>query len=327
MLDWSARLDDLDHFLSTQYRVEDRIATEILLSALVDCPRTAGLWTVFETAYYSRDCTRAWFSFGGSWRPRSMGAIRADRPRNLHRDLTDWLEDSSPRLFIEPDFEQPRSIGHLAELPFLLGKCLRIRARLTASVATQPVDERVDQQRADELGELTRHVLEDRISARPSDPPRWSEPPGFRYYTELAQHLGGWQRSWAELANLLRVLAVRRAYIFGRGEVGEEDWPVLQRVLRDTVPVWITRAIERLRAGEDQRTGHLVLARAMRIDSDPHKADIVAKRELVRLHRAGLIHYDSQTATWKLVAEHASGVGEVIDGRAFEARTTAAQAR
>jgi hypothetical protein len=147
------------------------------------------------------------------------------------------------------------------------------------------------------------------------------------YYTELVQRLSGWQPSWAELVNLFRVLAARHAFLFGRREVVEEDWPILQRVARDMVPVWVTRAIERLRADPDQRIDHLVLARAMRIDSDPHKADIVAKRELGRLQKAGLIHLNSQHMDWKLVSEHASGVGEVIDGRAFETQAAQAQAR
>jgi hypothetical protein len=298
-----------------------------LLSALVPCPRTAGLWIVLETAYYSRDCTQAWFSFGGNWMPRSLGAVRADRPRNLHRDLTGWLEDESSRLFIEPDFEQPRSVGHLAELPSLLGKCLHIRARLTASVATQPVDARQSDLRAEQLAEFSRRVLEDRIGDGPEDRPRWSEPPGFLYYTELVQRLSGWQRSRAELVNLFRLLAVRRAYLYGRLEVTGEDWKILARVARDMVPMWITRAIERLRADPDHRIDHLVLARTMRIDSDRHKADIVAKRQLGRLYKAGLIDLNSQHMDWKLVPEHASGVGGVIDGRAFEARAAQTQAR
>jgi hypothetical protein len=72
MLDWDARLDDLHHFLVTAYRVEDRQAVEILLSALVPCPRTFTFWTVLETNFYSRDCMRTWFSFGDHWAPRSL---------------------------------------------------------------------------------------------------------------------------------------------------------------------------------------------------------------------------------------------------------------
>src|SRR6516225_6848101 len=35
MLDWSRRVDDLAFHLATQYRMEDRVALEILLSALI----------------------------------------------------------------------------------------------------------------------------------------------------------------------------------------------------------------------------------------------------------------------------------------------------
>jgi hypothetical protein len=46
MLDWSGRLDDLLFFLSSAYKIEDRQAVEILLSALIPCPRTPSFWTV-----------------------------------------------------------------------------------------------------------------------------------------------------------------------------------------------------------------------------------------------------------------------------------------
>jgi hypothetical protein len=38
MLDWGARLEDLDHFLAIQCRVEDRKAVEILLSGFDALP-------------------------------------------------------------------------------------------------------------------------------------------------------------------------------------------------------------------------------------------------------------------------------------------------
>jgi len=41
MIDWSARIDELAFQLATQYRMEDRAALEILLSALIPCRRTA----------------------------------------------------------------------------------------------------------------------------------------------------------------------------------------------------------------------------------------------------------------------------------------------
>jgi hypothetical protein len=66
VMDWSGRLDDVAYFVSTAYRMEDHEALEILLSALISCPRTPSLWTVLETNYYRRSCESAWFSFGAS---------------------------------------------------------------------------------------------------------------------------------------------------------------------------------------------------------------------------------------------------------------------
>ena len=40
MLDWTGRLDGLAFHLSREYSIEDRGAIEILLAALIDCPRT-----------------------------------------------------------------------------------------------------------------------------------------------------------------------------------------------------------------------------------------------------------------------------------------------
>jgi hypothetical protein len=40
--------------------------------------------------------------------------------------------------------------------------------------ATQPVDERAAEERADKLSALTRSALEGNINVRPADPPRWA---------------------------------------------------------------------------------------------------------------------------------------------------------
>jgi hypothetical protein len=162
MIDWHAYLDDLDHFLSTQYRVEDRLAVEILLSAFVPCPRTAALWMVLETNYNSRDCRRAWFSFGESWLVESLGGLRAKRPhRTVNRQITEWLENEVDlsRLIVEADFDRRPKTDRLPELPFLLGRCLRVHTITAANGATRPDDERADDERTDRLAALTYSAL------------------------------------------------------------------------------------------------------------------------------------------------------------------------
>jgi hypothetical protein len=93
MLDWGSRFDDLHHYLATQYGVDDREAVEILLAALVSCPRTAAPWLILETNWFSRRCDNAWFSFGETWLPESLPLIRAMRPRNANKLIAVWLAE------------------------------------------------------------------------------------------------------------------------------------------------------------------------------------------------------------------------------------------
>ena len=73
-------------------------------------------------------------------------------------------------MFIEPDFNRRSRIDRLAELPFLLGRCLRIHTTTAANGTTLPVDARADEARADRLAALTRSALEGNIHARPLQP-------------------------------------------------------------------------------------------------------------------------------------------------------------
>src|SRR5215471_5428334 len=110
MRDFGTDIDELTFHLAREYGVEDRGAIEILLSALIDCPRTPACWLILETNWYSRDCSEAWFSFGGTWVPYSLGELRARRSRQAADLINDWFyEPSAPRLLIEPDWEQLHS--------------------------------------------------------------------------------------------------------------------------------------------------------------------------------------------------------------------------
>jgi hypothetical protein len=94
----------------TTHQIEDRTAIEILLSAVIPCPRTHTPWLILETNWYSRSCSQAWFSFGQTWMPSSLGELRARRPRQANDLICDWLnEPSTSRLFIEPDWNELHS--------------------------------------------------------------------------------------------------------------------------------------------------------------------------------------------------------------------------
>src|SRR5215469_5358786 len=130
MLDWSARLDHLAFHLATQYRMEDRAALEILLSALVPCPRTPAPWVVLETNWYSRECAPAWFSFGETWQPASLPLLRTMRSRDANKLIATWLDDRAPqgRMFVECDYDGriPR-YRPLCDSRSLLTRMLRLR--------------------------------------------------------------------------------------------------------------------------------------------------------------------------------------------------------
>jgi hypothetical protein len=319
---WSGCLDDLHHHLASAYRIQDRQATEILLSALLDCPRASTLWFTLETNFYRRDCQLGWFSFGEHWAPRSLGEIRARRPhRDMNREITAWLNDQPeiPRLFIEPDFNRRPRVDRLPELPYLLGRCLRLHTITAPNGATLPVDERAEHTRSDQLGAYTRHVLEDRIGARSPDPPAFREPPGFLYSCELAQRAGAWFRDWGELASWLRTLGVRHAYLHGRTEVAQDDWAAMARVLRDSIPPWVRRAIEHLRSAPDQQASQLLLTRAMRLDGEDNESANYAKDELGRLAKQSILQWGPIKKVWRLHPQHAQAVIETAAGRAFGA--------
>ena len=88
MLDWGSRIDELEHLISREYAVNDRMAVEVLLAGLINCPRTASIWTILETNWYSRYCEDAWFAFGGRvaavLAAASQGALAV--ARNRERD-------------------------------------------------------------------------------------------------------------------------------------------------------------------------------------------------------------------------------------------------
>ena len=107
MIDWNARIDDLMDTLRRQEGIEDRMAVEVLLSALIDCPRTPTTWLILETNWFDRDCLNAWFSFGHLWRPTSLLRLRRRAPwREVENEMQGWLENPDEKhLFIEPQTE------------------------------------------------------------------------------------------------------------------------------------------------------------------------------------------------------------------------------
>src|SRR5215471_2155664 len=94
MLNWSRRLEELHYYVATTYQISDTQAIDILVAALLPVPRTPAVWLIIETNWYSRCCDSAWFSFGGTWHPRSLGEIRSMRPRKANELISEWLNES-----------------------------------------------------------------------------------------------------------------------------------------------------------------------------------------------------------------------------------------
>jgi len=248
VFDFAARIDELAYFLATHFSMQDREALEILLSALLECPRTPSVWLVLESNWLQRNCESAWFAFGGEWTPRSLAELRSMRSRLANQTIRQWLDDAPQqgRLFVEPDFERLPRYQRLFESRFLLARSLRLRTLLPRSERVLAVDSREQDRRADSLAALVRHCLEDPIQARPPDPPIFRKPPNFAYHAELLQRLAPWYPDWDELLNALASLAVHHAHLFGKSEVDEQDWKILSRVAADSVPPWIHRMIHYL---------------------------------------------------------------------------------
>ena len=244
MLNWARRVEELHYYVASTYQISDTQAIDILLAALLPVPRTPAVWLIIETNWYSRCCDSAWFSFSGTWHPRSLGEIRSMRPRKANELISEWQNKSQePRLLVEPDGEKLHHPRQISEIPLLLARSLRVRTITPRTAGVLAVDEREQQRRADNLAALTRAVIEDRVRARPEDPPVFREPPNWLYHAEMLQRLAPWYPDWSLLLNALASLAVHHAYIYGRTETTEEDWKILARVAADSVPPWIHRAV------------------------------------------------------------------------------------
>lgn len=322
MLDWAARIDDLAALLADQYSMEDRGALEVLLSALVACPRTHAVWLVLETDWYARDCLSAWFSFGATWVPRSLAQIRGRQPwRAIEAMVMELLDEPEmEQLFIEPDFERyPRYSRSNAV--YILDRSLRVRTILRRTGrALLPLDRREEDRRSDELAAALEKVTADRVQARPVDPPRFVEPPDFIYRAELVHRLAPWFRDWGVFLRALAAVGIRHAWLYGRAETDERDWAVMARVAADSVPPWIAKAIRMLLENPAQPA---TLEKHMALEEKSRRSGHGAHRELMRLRRANLIHWNIQKMHWAIVAEHRRALAELLDGQAFGAACAA----
>lgn len=317
MLDWTSRIDDLADKLRREYSIDDRPAIEVLLSALVNCPRTPSCWLILETNWYARECLEAWFSFGEQWIPCSLPRLRVRSPwRAIEAEMAEMLDaPSDERLFVEPDYERYPRFHRLTQAQYLLQRSLRIRTRSArAADPLQSLDKYTQDRRTDDLAAATRYVLEDRVQARPQDPPRFLEPPNFLYHVELLQRLAPWYPDWQILVKAFALVAVRRAHLYGRTETNAEDNQAMARVLRDSIPPWIAKAFGLLLEGPSKTQ---TLEKHMALEEKSRRSGHGAHRELVRLRRNGLVRWNQKGQTWNVVDSHRDGIRAALENRAF----------
>lgn len=321
MIDWGARIDELALALRRQHEIDDRLALEVLLSALVDCPRTPATWLVIETPWLERDCREAWFSFGESWEPFSFARFRARGPWSvINNQFIAWLDDPNvPRLLVEPDYEKYPKFGNLPNARFVLERALRVRVyddRKTTCVLDE-LDLANHARRRSELGGYARMAIEDRANARAADPPRFVAPPDFLYYVELVQKLAPFYKDWRMLVRSFAAIAIRHAHLYGRTETGPEEHVILARIAADMVPAWIIKVMRLVLSREVCSLS--VLANAMLLEDAAHKSQLVGpKFEARRLHRNGIMEVSwGPGSAWRIVERHRIGVQKLIDGCAF----------
>ena len=326
MIDWAGRIDELAEALRRQHAINDRLALEALLSAMIDCPRAPTSWLILETNWHSRDCENGWFSFGKLWQPASLKRLRARYPwREIEAEMKEWIENpAEAHLFIEPEYETYPVFCRLTQAQFLLQSSLRIRAPAPRTASPlRELDPHDANRRQAELATYAKAVIEDRVGARPQTPPRFIEPPEFLYYFELVQKLAPWYSDWRMLVRAFAALAMRHAHLHGRAETGPADNALLARVASDSVPPWIAHALRLLL---ENHAHTKVLIKAMRLPGGGTRAGsrYSVRSELTRLERAGIIEWDRHETHWKLSSGHRAGVRALLEGRAFSALASAA---
>jgi hypothetical protein len=317
MIDWEARIDLLMDLLSREHAISDRQCVEILLSALVHVPRTASCWLILETNWFSRDCQDAWFSFGEIWTPISLARIRARSPwREIEAETIEWLNaPSDERLFVECDYDRYPRFHRLTQAQYLLQRSLRVRTRSArAADPLRSLDQRAEDRRADELQAAASYVLEDRAQARPGDPPRFIEPPDFLHSVELVQRLSPYYPDWRQLVQSFALVGLRRAYLFGREETNAEDYRIMARAARDSIPPWIAKTIALLLEGPSTTQ---TIEKAMALEEKRIRSSHGCHLEMLRLRRNGLVKWNPAKMHWTVAAEHAEGLATVIGGSAF----------
>ena len=270
------RLTELHRFLEAQFGHKDRMATEILLTALLPTIVTGHRrpWIIIETDWPSRDCQSAWFSFGltdcrldgatnilttagnaDRLAVRSLSTPRVQRSARCEEILQEWLalrRTDAPGLFVEAEWRRLPTAGRGATLlmathsySVLLSQCIRLRVdHPRGGYATLTRDEQTAV--TNELRRLASRVLDcsHRALTRPMtiNSQLDKQIGKLRYWLELLQRLAPLQTDWDALIGSVSACATGRDALYGEQTERRLDGGTAERLMRDMIP-YATRTI------------------------------------------------------------------------------------
>jgi len=231
MIDYAERFELLCGTLA-MVGVTDEEAISLIWASRLDCGKLVYPWLVIETDFYSLETDKAWF-----WALQAvpLAYLRLIRPRKATTIIEEMARDKGkPQCFIESEWRSP-VIPHMKcrVWPFLMQRCVRLRITHPKRLPLEPRQLLMIKEASDML-------LDCRF--RETTPVSAAPPVSLPYKAELLQKISPWQRDWESLMTNLCALAVRRAYLFDR-EVNDTDWAAVERVMADTVPVWIVHIL------------------------------------------------------------------------------------
>ena len=283
------RLEELHIWLGARYNQYDRQATEVLLAALLppELTRTRRPWIIIETDYPSRDCSDAWFSFGGEAVVHSLSVPRVLRCAPSEEIVRNWVElrsTDAAGLFVESEWRRIMKIGRGAMSTFrgnyqhLMSVCLRLRVAHPKGDYAVRVDRDADRL---ELGRLVRRVLDSslRPARKPSETARDRPPASFLYWCELLQRVAPYLTDWEMLTGGLAAVARGIAILYSDGR--PPDWAAVDRIMRDCINPCTYQIMS-------QAADH---KRANRVADFWSKDDEIrnVKNEIKRLYREGVL--------------------------------------
>jgi hypothetical protein len=321
MIDFAARVEDVDGILRSRYGVDDKIAVEIILAAWMEAQKLPYPWLVIETRHYSRDLdsvdSTPWFlfGFGSRWplagSPETLSAC-ASIPyfRTLRARKVDEIFDRElsvrqrPLLWIEPEYDTPPPMKRYGQESWEQLNQATVRLRMLHPLLNRQLpSERL------ELNQAARQAMDPRF--RPAEPEQKPLPGSLLYWLELLHKISGRQRSWEDLVRNFSGLIGRLHWLDP-----EIDWRKhCARVIRDSVPYWTAEIIRVLH----QPDVFEKISRNVMHRTPAYTRLRVIRTELRRLQSTGMLKRAQGSFYWALSEPHRQNILQMVsaDGEIF----------